>query len=462
MNSQAWHLPNLKLILGVFAVTLFGGALLYGPAAMELLKSSTSSFEKLADEHSADAHDDHDGHSHGDSKSANTIELSPQALKNIGFEPLKITVGNYEKSISLPGMVVERPGRSQLRVSAPLGGIITKVYGIQGEAVAPDKPLFDIRLTHEELVSAQGELLKTVEQLDVNNQEIKRLEAIPEGGIPGKRILEQKYERQKLEGQLRAQRESLLLHGLSEAQVEEIAAKRRLLKTLTIRAPSHTDEADCHGDHLFHIQSLLVQVGQQVDAGDGLAVIADHCELYIEGSAFEDDAERLREAAAIGADISADLLLRDRREHAINGLKLLYLSDQVDRESRALHFYMKLPNKIVLDRKDGPHQFLQWQFRPGQRVELRVPVEKWEKRIVLPADAVVSDGAESYVYQQHGKSFRRLPVHVEFRDQRTAVIANDGSIFPGDVIAGKGAFPIHQQLKNKAGPPIDPHAGHNH
>jgi hypothetical protein len=130
--------------------------------------------------------------------------------------------------------------------------------------------------------------------------------------------------------------------------------------------------------------------------------------------------------------------------------------------SRALHFYMKLPNKVVLDRMDGPHQFLQWQFKPGQRVELRVPVEKWEQRIVLPAEAVVSDGAESYVYLQRGKRFRQTPVHVEFRDQKSVVIANDGSVFPGDVIAGKGAFPIHQEMKNKAGGPIDPHAGHNH
>jgi multidrug efflux pump subunit AcrA (membrane-fusion protein) len=359
-------------------------------------------------------------------------------------------------------MVVERPGRSQIRISATLGGIVTKVFVIQGEAIAPQRDLFEIRLTHEELVSAQGELLKTTEQLDVINQEIKRLENISDGVIAGRRIVEQKYERQKMEALQRAQRQSLLLHGLSDSQIDDIIKTRQLLKTLTIRAPSHEDEEDCRGDHLFHIQSLLVQVGQQVAAGDTLAVLADHCELYIEGTAFEDDAERLRQAAATGADISADLLVQDRREHAISGLKLLYLSDQVDRESRVLHFYMKLPNKIVLDRKDGPHQFLQWQFKPGQRVELRVPVEKWTDRIVLPAEAVVSDGAESYVYLQHGKRFRQKPVHVEFRDQTSAVIANDGSVFPGDVIAAQGAFPIHQQLKNKSGGPIDPHAGHHH
>ena len=35
-------------------------------------------------------------------------------------------------------------------------------------------------------------------------------------------------------------------------------------------------------------------------------------------------------------------------------------------------------------------------------------------------------------------------------------------IFPGDVVAGSGAYQIHLALKNKAGGGIDPHAGHNH
>ncbi|HWL74645.1 MAG TPA: hypothetical protein VNQ74_12300, partial [Burkholderiaceae bacterium] len=93
---------------------------------------------------------------------------------------------------------------------------------------------------------------------------------------------------------------------------------------------------------------------------------------------------------------------------------------------------------------------------------LRLPVERWTDRIVVPAAAVVTDGAESYVYRQGGGSFERVPVHVEHRDSKSAVIKADGSVFPGDVIAGTGAFQIHLALKNKSGGGIDPHAGHSH
>jgi hypothetical protein len=95
-------------------------------------------------------------------------------------------------------------------------------------------------------------------------------------------------------------------------------------------------------------------------------------------------------------------------------------------------------------------------------MELRVPVEHWEDRIVLPVGAIVQEGAEAYVYRQDGDHFDRVPVHVEYRDQASVVIGRDGSLFPGDVVAARGAYQMHLALKNKTGGGIDPHAGHSH
>jgi multidrug efflux pump subunit AcrA (membrane-fusion protein) len=417
-----------------------------------------------ADQHASqeDTHAGHEhehDHAHGDE---NTVELSAAALKNIGYKPHAVTLGDYQRTISLPGMIVERPGKSQIRVSAPLTGTISASNVLQGEAVAPDTPLFDVRPTHEDLVTAQSEFLETAEALGVVDTEIARLEAITEGVIAERRILEQKYERKKIEARLRAQRQSLILHGLSDDQIDEILRTRYLLQSLTILAPSHEVCPTCQADHPFHVQSIEVQRGQQVTAGDTLCVLADHCELYIEGTAFEADTQSLRQALAAGTRLSADILVSTRREQAIKDLELIYLADQVDRQSRGLRFYVRLPNEIVSDRETGGHRFVQWLFNPGQRVELSLPVERWTERIVVPVEAVVSDGVESYVYRQSADSFQRVPVHVEFRDRTSAVIENDGAVFPGEVIAAKGAFQIHLALKNRAGGAVDPHAGHSH
>jgi len=450
-----------------------GAALLIGVAVLGLIAWAVfrdGGFARDDREVAANPSDDHDAHNrdhdhgHAGHSEDSSIELSTNALRNIGFQPITIEPTTYVKTITVPAMVVERPGRSQIHITAPLTGVVTKIVPIQGAAIEPGSPMFEIRLTHEELVNAQSNLVRTSESLEVVNREIARLRSLGEGVIAGKRILDQEYEKQKLEAGFRAERQALLLHGLTEKDLDSILRDRKLLQTLTVDAPMHGHDSDaCREDHLFHVQELPVKLGQQVEAGQVLSVLADHCELYIEGLAFEDDAARLREATRQGWEVSAALLLGDRTTDVIDGLKLLYLADHVDPQSRAFRFYLRLPNQVALDQTDSTGiRFLDWRFKPGQRMELRVPVEQWEKRIVLPVEAVVDEGAETYIYQQNGDHFDRVPVHVEYRDQRSVVIANDGAVFSGDVVAARGAYQMHLALKNKSGGGIDPHAGHNH
>ncbi len=89
-------------------------------------------------------------------------------------------------------------------------------------------------------------------------------------------------------------------------------------------------------------------------------------------------------------------------------------------------------------------------------------METFENQIGLPVDAVTRDGAEQYVFVEHGQGFERVPVHVLYRDQTSVVIAGDGALHPGDRVALRGAHQMQMALKNKAGGGVDPHAGHNH
>ncbi len=58
--------------------------------------------------------------------------------------------------------------------------------------------------------------------------------------------------------------------------------------------------------------------------------------------------------------------------------------------------------------------------------------------------------------------FDRVAVHVLYRDNQNVVIAQDGAIAPGDVIARRSAHEMQMAIKNKSGGAIDPHAGHSH
>lgn len=410
-----------------------------------------------------DEHGQSDKYDHEHDEAA-AIKLSRQAQGNIGLLLAKVELRPFDRTITVPGIVVERPGWSTVEVTAPMTGVVTKIYPIQGEAVEPGQPLFEVRLTHEDLLQAQTEFLRTLEELDVTGREVARLEKVTaDGVIAGKTFLERKYEQQKEEAALRAQRQALLLHGLSQEQVDTIVATRTLLQSLTIRAPTR-DSAGKPEAHPLQIQQLKVSHGKYVNAGDTLCTLVDYRELYIEGRAFEQDIGAITRASTAGSTISAVLGSKSTAdEETVQGLCILYLDDKVDRESRAFRFYVTLPNHLLREAKTPEgRRFAYWQFKPGQRTRVRVPVEQWMDRIVLPVDAVAQDGAEAYVFEANDDHFDRRPVHVEYRDQDWVVIANDGALKVGTMVAASAAHQVQLALKAKSGGGVDPHAGHNH
>jgi multidrug efflux pump subunit AcrA (membrane-fusion protein) len=407
-------------------------------------------------------HDDHanesgSGHLHDEAAS---ITLSEQARANMGLELTRVELRPFEKSIAIPGIVVERPGWTKVEVTAPMTGVVTRIHPIQGQTVAPDTPLFDIRLTHEDLLQAQTDFLRTVEELDVIAREVKRLEQVTkQGAVAGKTLLERQYDEQRQQALLRSQRQALLLHGLSAEQIDGIVAGRTLLKQLTIRAPSR-DETPHES---LQVEQLHVAQGTAVGVGDQLATLADYSELYVEGRAFEQDMAAVSTAAEKGWHIATTLDGGESCAAASGGVKILYVKNTVDADSRTFRFYVPLCNHILReDTSAEGRRFVSWQFKPGQRTEVKVPVEQWQDRIVLPVGAVAKDGAEYYVFEANDGHFDRRAVKVDYRDKDFVVIANDGSLKLGAMVATSAAHQMQLALKNKAGGAVDPHAGHNH
>jgi len=478
--------------IAISAAFVFRNA--WSPAVNSLTQRLTGKSAVIdPDDHAQDApgHDDHVAHG-GEAKNE-SLELSAQAMKNLGLtaEYLQpITTSAYFKTISVPAMIVERPGRSVIQVSTPMTGVITNVSAVQGSAVQSGAMLFQIRLTHEELVASQTDFVRALGELDVENRELKRLQAgVDSGVIPPRSVLERQYAKEKLEALLIAQREALRLHGLSERQVSQIEEKRRLLSELSVMVPSHEQapaelkltgrshfqpvshdlaaanhetpkekSADDAGTTLV-VESLDVQRGQAIEQGGRLCSLTDYSRLYIEGRAFEQDSNIIGSAASRDWKVTA--LFTDGQ--TIADLPIAFVSSEIDEEARTLRFYVDLQNKILRDNTDADgYRFLSWKYKPGQRLQLLIPVEEWKDQIVLPVDAVAQEGAEFFVFQQNGSHFDRISVHVLHRDQSSVVIANDGTLFPGDIVALRNAHQMQMAVRNKAGGAVDPHAGHNH
>lgn len=456
-----WALALVLMVLGTVAAVTYP---VWGPLATGTPGAAALPANPADHDHaSAGPHDhEHADHDHSD---PNHLDLSPQAQRNIGLKTGPVKLDSFQRTITIPGMVAERPGRSSVDVAAPLSGVIDRVIAVEGEALTPGQPLFEVRLTHEEIVEAQSNFLTTAVELDVTAREVARLEKVAaDGAIAGKTMLDRKYEQEKLRAVLEAQREALLLHGLSDEQADAILRDRKLLRGLTVYAPMCLK--DCGPDErplVWQVEKLSVSPGQFVEAGETLAVLADYRSLFIEGKAFEQDAKQIFQAVDQGRPVTAVVEMSGAEPEQIGDLKVAYVSSRVDPASRAFNFYVALPNRKLRDVTDADgRRHVDWQFKPGQRVEVRVPVEQWNERIVLPVGAVARERAESYVFQVDGDAFFRRPVHEEYRDQFSVVIANDGSIYPGDHVALSGAQQMQIAIKNRSGGAIDPHAGHHH
>jgi membrane fusion protein, heavy metal efflux system len=438
------------------------------------------------DDHAGHNHDDHahDAHAddeHAESTAGDFLELSEAAKKNLGLTDafLKpIALQSFQQTISVPAIVVDKPGRTRLPISATMTGIVTHIHAVSGEAVEPGDLILEMRLTHEDLVTAQKDYLQSLGDRDIEIKEIARIEgAANSGAISNKTLLDRQYSRDKLDSLLRSQRESLRLHGLTDVQIAKIEADRRLLAEMKVYAPGpdeHTEEEHNSGvvrsvashrsgaKHTLVLQDIQVQKGQSVNAGETLCILADYEELLIEGQAFENEAGMIAKAKSAGWPLSS-VVGTGAEVERIENLSLSWLNNEIDPATRTFKFYVTLNNQMLDDRRNASGQrHVAWKYRVGQRMQLGVPVDQWVEQIVLPIDAVVRDGVESFVFQQNGDRFNRIAVHEKHRDQSHVVIENDGSVFPGDVVALRGAHQMQMAIKSKSGATVDPHAGHNH
>lgn len=499
--STSWftHLRNLFITL--VAITLAIPVGLYAFTDMPTRWGWTASKNSVADtekdDHDAHDHGGHDDHAHEGANDENSVELTPQARSNMRLETAALKVGVYTKYVEVPGVIATWPGRTHIAVTSPLTGVLNAIHVSRGELVDSNEPLFSLRLTHQDLVNTQETFLTQLGELDIEFEEIERLSAVADSGaIATKSLLARRYQRDKLLAGIRAARQALLLHGLSEPQIEHIESTRKLIREVIVYSPTlHADQSlhqgsiaetghhsairgndrfasttqpptpPAHPDHIqasFLVTELDVRRGQGVNAGQELLQLSDYSQILIEGQAFQQDAKALRIATDNVFGVQAVIKSGGGESELIDGLKVVYIGTEVRRQSRVLPFYVALENQIERTDTRGEKRYISWAYKPGQRLTIRLPESQIQNAIVVPKEAIAKQGPERYVFVENGDHFDRVPIHVLARDSVNTAIANDGQVWPGQSIVVSGAHQLQMVLKNQSGGAIDPHAGHTH
>lgn len=415
-------------------------------------------------------------HQHQEEQHA--VALSRQALQNIGISDdtiQEIVVSSYDKTMSFPAILVDRPGRSTFRIPAPFSGVIKKIYVEPGMIVQPGQALFDVSLTHEDLISCQNELISLFQKRDTIQRELERLQTLAMDIAP-KTKRDTEFQKMEIDSQIETQRSILHLHGINNQEIQEtIEKQRKLIAMITVLVPEmekeKKDDSNSKQNDIVQMESLFVSMGQSVSLGDPLCQLADLSLLNIEGRASTNDETILATALLNHCNVIASFD-HERVDH----LQIRYIDTRIDSVSRALKFYVELPNSVIVkDEKLNHHHswseglaecdcethrhYVNWRFRPGQRCELKVEYDTIPSCIVVPREAVAESGSEASLFEWTGiepdgeqrKIWTKRPIHILHRSKTQVAIANDGSIFPGAKIATRGAGQLLVALTSGGG-----------
>lgn len=398
---------------------------------------------------------------HADSApQATKIIVSDQAQKNLGVTAKSVKADTFWRKLSVPGAVVDRPGQSDRGIVAPATGVVSAIHHVPGDTVRVGDTLFTLKLLSESLHLTQTDFFKTAQDVKLAQAQRKRL-AAASGSVPEARLIETESQIKRLEVAAKAYRQDLLNRGLTPEAIDGVA-EGTFVSEITVLAPeparSHrplitapdpkATPSSMTSPPAYELQELRVELGQQVQAGQTLCLLANHQRLSVEGRAFRDELPLLERSFREGWPVEVDF-----QENALSGwgevnqtLSIRHIANSIDPVNRTFAFQLPLENESRAVSRDGATQLL-WRFRPGQKVRLGVRVEKLENVFVVPTDAVVRDGVDAFVFTQNVNTFERKPVRLLLLERERAVLANDGSLTPGSFVAQRAAAQLNRMVK---------------
>jgi membrane fusion protein, heavy metal efflux system len=409
---------------------------------------------------------DHD-HDH-DHESLDRVTFSEQAQRNLQLDVGTLTPREYWRTILIPGVVVDRPGESDRGIPSRVAGIVADIRARPGDTVRSGDPLFTLQLVSEFLQTTQTELAKGATDLGFAIVERDRIARLVEAGtLSASELTKQQTQVDRLTTHVNGHRRQLQLFGFTPEQVAR-AEKGDVITEVVVAVPGRPaaltalSGVPAIGDEpaIFEVKELRLSPGDQVQPGQTLCVLADHRRLFVEGWAFKSEAKALAVAAEQRVPIRAEFADEGPGDWSpVEPLVIHHFASQVDPVSRTFPFYLALENQVMPFVRDGK-TYLSWRFRVGQRVRLRVPIEKLTTLgrdgktevlpFVLPAGALVREGPEAFVFVQAGDVFLRRPVNVLYEDRTEVVIAADGSITRADLVVKNQAAAINRALKMAA------------
>ncbi|NJD07785.1 MAG: efflux RND transporter periplasmic adaptor subunit [Methylococcaceae bacterium] len=326
------------------------------------------------------------------------IKLDSEQAGHIGVQTLLPVPTASVPLVRAPARV-SLPPQNEYVVSAPQGGLVTKVDVALGVRVANGQPL--ARIESPSLVGLQRSFLDAVNTHELARNKLARDKTLlAEGIISTMRWQETRSDYERTATALSEAEQVLTIAGIDAADISRVKKSHRIDSHYTVRSPA---------DGV--VLERMAVVGQRLDPMTPLFRIGKLDELWLE---IDMPQERLPE-----------IRLDDRIQ--VEGLDL---------HARITHVGQNITPgtqstlvRAVLENRGDP-------LKPGQHVTVVLLHASTDKLFKVPLTAVVSQEGRDYVFVRVEGGFAPRRVAIASRDSHQAIV-HEG-LTEADAVAVQG------------------------
>lgn len=336
-----------------------------------------------------------------------TVSIPLSEVGRLRLQFAKVTEATVTAEIRVPG-IAQPNAYKQVHVAPLAGGVVTQVSAEIGQSVKSGQPL--VQIFSREIAEAQTKHLADSAELEAEHKKLMRTQELVRLGAASRQELEEiEANHQVHSAHVEESRQRLLLLGLSDQQVSDLAAGKRAGTTIAVPSPL---------DGIVTTRS--VNLGQVVNASQDLLTVTDLSSVWVEANLLEDNfaAVRIGSPARITTPAYPGRVYRGT---------VSYIDPQVDPQTRTAKV------RVVLDNPGNALRF-------GMYLDV-VFAGSTTRAMVVPKQAVQIIGASSVIF---------VPVKEEpNRFQQRFVKTGDGSsadvrilegLNPGETVVTDGSF----------------------
>jgi cobalt-zinc-cadmium efflux system membrane fusion protein len=330
------------------------------------------------------------------------VLLSKQEIDNLGIALITPRQTGEIPLVQAPARVTIPPSQEYV-VSAPYAGLVQSVDAALGQQVEKGARLAQIN--SPELLALQRDLLNNNSALQLAAAQMRRDQALfLEGIIAKRRWQETKSQYNRQNTLVNEAKQTLVIAGMSHADVGQLLHSGRLSGTLNVKAPA-----------TGVILEKNIVAGQRVDALSPLFRLASLAKLWLDISLPQ---ERLPE---IGPNDRVTV------EGSAIQARIILIGQSVNPDNQTVLV------RAVIDRPDGT-------LRPGQKVAVRLFKPAAQGLLSVPASALMQAKRRSYVFVPIEGGFEARPVTVAGREGGLVTIA--AGLQPGEPVVAKGVVAL--------------------